>query len=104
MKKLLLALAFATAIAAPVQAYAECIVADPSPTPLNVRTAPYGRIVGVLSNGQVVFILDGSIDSGEPYTENYFRQLVVAIVATPVFLGGHRQAGSVVHLAQRSPI
>ena len=25
---------------------------------------------------------------GEPYTENYFRQLVVAIEATPAFLGG----------------
>ena len=24
----------------------------------------------------------------EPYTENYFRQLVVAIEATPAFLGG----------------
>jgi hypothetical protein len=25
---------------------------------------------------------------GEPYTENYFRQLVVTIEATPAFLGG----------------
>jgi hypothetical protein len=43
-------------------AFAGCIVADPSPTPLNVRTAPYGRIVGTLSNGQSVRILDHSID------------------------------------------
>jgi hypothetical protein len=28
---------------------------------------------------------------GEPYTENYFRQLVVAIEATPAFLGCLRQ-------------
>jgi hypothetical protein len=25
---------------------------------------------------------------GEPYTENYFRQLVMAIAATPAFRGG----------------
>src|SRR3977135_3377267 len=31
---------------------------------------------------------------GEPYTENYFRQLVVAIEATPAFLGGLPQLGS----------
>jgi hypothetical protein len=49
-------------------AKAECIVADPSPTPLNVRTAPYGRIVGTLDNGQIVFILDSSIDDkGHPW-------------------------------------
>jgi hypothetical protein len=48
--------------------HAECIVADPSPTPLNVRTAPYGRIVGSLDNGQVVSILDSSIDKqGQPW-------------------------------------
>jgi hypothetical protein len=32
--------------------------------------------------------LDDLNSVGEPYTENYFRQLVVAIEATPVFLGG----------------
>jgi Bacterial SH3 domain len=45
-----------------------CIVADPSPTPLNIRTVPYGRIVGTLDNGQVVSILDGSTDiAGRPW-------------------------------------
>ena len=34
------------------------------------------------------FRLDDLNSVGEPYTENYFRQLVVAIEATPVFLGG----------------
>ena len=49
-------------------AHAECIVADPSPTPLNVRTAPHGRIVGALDNGQMVSILDISIDNqGRPW-------------------------------------
>ena len=58
---------FALVIAAH-SANAECIVADPSPTPLNVRTAPYGRIVSTLTNGQVVSILDSSIDNeGRPW-------------------------------------
>lgn len=49
-------------------AQAGCIVADPSPTPLNVRTAPYGRIVNTLNNGQEVSILDSSIDNrGRPW-------------------------------------
>jgi hypothetical protein len=34
------------------------------------------------------FRLDDLNSVGEPCTENYFRQLVVAIEATPVFLGG----------------
>ena len=53
---------------ATISAHAECIVADPSPTPLNVRTAPYGRIVGALENGQVVSVLDSSMDNqGRPW-------------------------------------
>jgi hypothetical protein len=43
-------------------AHAQCVVADPSPTPLNVRTAPYGRILGALDNGQSVYILDHGED------------------------------------------
>jgi hypothetical protein len=39
-------------------ARAECIVADPSPTPLNIRTAPHGRIVTTIGNGIEVDILD----------------------------------------------
>jgi Bacterial SH3 domain len=44
--------------------HAECIVADPSPTPLNVRTAPapYGRIIATLDNGQLVEIIDHAAD------------------------------------------
>src|SRR3984893_12875246 len=33
------------------------------------------------------FRLDDLNSVGEPYTENYFRQLVVAIEARPTFLG-----------------
>ena len=43
-------------------AHADCIVADPSPTPLNVRTAPNGRIVATLDNGQSVSIIDHAVD------------------------------------------
>ncbi len=37
-----------------------CTVEDLSGTPLNVRTAPYGTIVGALSNGTKVLTLDES--------------------------------------------
>jgi len=39
-----------------------CIVADPTPTPLNVRTAPNGSIIGTLDNGQSVYIIDHTLD------------------------------------------
>jgi len=42
----------------------ECLVVDPTPTPLNVRTAPQGQIVGTISNGQSVRILDQAEDAG----------------------------------------
>lgn len=42
---------------AEAQAQDRCIVADPTGTPLNVRTAPNGRIVATLSNGTVVIVL-----------------------------------------------
>jgi hypothetical protein len=43
-------------------AQAECIVADPTPTPLNARTAPNGRIIATLDNGQQVMIIDRAQD------------------------------------------
>ena len=39
-----------------------CRVADPTNTPLNVRTSPNGHIVGKLKNGDIVSILDRSSD------------------------------------------
>ena len=45
-----------------------CVVTDPSGTPLNVRTAPYGAIVGALYNGAEVRLLDMARDgSGRPW-------------------------------------
>ena len=40
----------------------ECIVADPTPTPLNVRVAPNGRVTRTLDNGQEVHVIDRTID------------------------------------------
>lgn len=35
-----------------------CKVTDPTGTPLKVRTAPYGKVIGKLSNGKTVYISD----------------------------------------------
>jgi hypothetical protein len=43
---------------------ATCRVADPTSTPLNVRTTPSGRVVGDLENGSIVRILDERSESG----------------------------------------
>ena len=57
MKRLLLACCLAvTANGAFAQAV--CVVADPTGTPLNVRTAPNGSIVGALYNGTRVSLLN----------------------------------------------
>jgi uncharacterized protein len=46
----------------PAQIISLCRVADPTSTPLNVRTSPNGRIVGTLGNGMSVAILDRMTD------------------------------------------
>jgi hypothetical protein len=43
-------------------AQSRCRVMDPTGTPLNVRTAPSGAIVGTLPNGLLVSIGDQSVD------------------------------------------
>lgn len=48
-------------------ASAACRVADPTGTPLNVRSAPNGKIVGTFANGQAVSILAGSEFSGKKW-------------------------------------
>ncbi len=49
-------------------AQAECTVADPTPTPLNARAAPNGRIIATLDNGQQVTIIDFAEDErGRPW-------------------------------------
>ena len=35
-----------------------CVVVDPTTTPLNVRTAPNGQVIGTIPNGQPVRILN----------------------------------------------
>ena len=44
-----------------------CRVADPTSTPLNVRTAPDGTIVGTLNNGLRVTVLDHSSRGGREW-------------------------------------
>jgi hypothetical protein len=44
-----------------------CIVADPTGTPLNVRTSPYGTIIGTLNNGITVRIREISSLRGKTW-------------------------------------
>jgi len=41
---------------------ANCVVADPTPTPLNIRMSPNGKIAGTVSNGERVRILNQARD------------------------------------------
>lgn len=50
------------------QAQSRCRVMDPTGTPLNVRTAPMGRVVATIENGYLVSILDQTRDrQGKPW-------------------------------------
>ncbi|MFG1296224.1 MULTISPECIES: SH3 domain-containing protein [Xanthobacter] len=56
------------AAASPASAQSRCRVTDPTGTPLNVRTAPQGQVVGTIPNGTLVTILDHASDSrGRPW-------------------------------------
>jgi hypothetical protein len=44
-----------------------CMVADPTGTPLNVRTAPNGRIVSTLRNGFTVTIIESASNEGKAW-------------------------------------
>ena len=47
---------------------ADCVIADPTSTPLNVRSSPHGTIVGTVANGSRARILDQAKDrGGEPW-------------------------------------
>ena len=63
MKRPLLACCFALT-AQNAFAQAVCVVADPTSTPLNVRVAPNGTILGALNNGTRVSILNIVTDRG----------------------------------------
>ena len=43
----------------------ECVVADPTGTPLNVRTVPNGQIIGTLQNGVFVRVIKESTDRNQ---------------------------------------
>ncbi|WP_176946155.1 SH3 domain-containing protein [Bradyrhizobium sp. Rc2d] len=40
-----------------------CVITDPTGTPLNVRTAPYGRVLGAIANGKRITIVDRTKDN-----------------------------------------
>jgi hypothetical protein len=47
-----------------VAAPSRCKVMDPTGTPLNVRAAPLGSVIGNLPNGMLVSVADRSVDQG----------------------------------------
>ncbi|MGO9173192.1 MAG: SH3 domain-containing protein [Rhodomicrobium sp.] len=50
-------------LTASAAAQAGCVVTDPTGTPLNIRTAPNGEIIGTLRNGAAVTIQSTAYDS-----------------------------------------
>jgi hypothetical protein len=44
-----------------------CVVADPTGTPLNIRTSPNGKIVGKIANGERLRILDQTTENGKEW-------------------------------------
>jgi hypothetical protein len=46
-----------------------CVVADPSGTPLNVRTGPMGSILGALNNDTVVLLSSMTVTNGKKWAK-----------------------------------
>ena len=44
-----------------------CVVADPTGTPLNIRTSPNGKIVGRIANGERIRISDQTTENGKEW-------------------------------------
>ena len=44
-----------------------CVIADPTGTPLNIRTSPNGKIVGKIANGERVRISDQTTEDGKQW-------------------------------------
>lgn len=69
------ALLMATTIGTPASAQVPrgtCMVADPTGTPLNVRSYPNGPIIGTLRNGEVVIVRGiRRDDRGRPWARLY---------------------------------
>ncbi len=58
----------ALASASPAGAQSRCKVMDPTGTPLNLRAAPDGKIVGTLSNGAFVSVVKEGVGAdGKPW-------------------------------------
>ena len=53
--------------AAPDQDRNSCVVADPTGTPLNIRTSPNGKIVGKIANGERIRISDQTTEDGKQW-------------------------------------
>lgn len=49
--------------ASPAEAQSRCRVTDPTGTPLNIRAAPNGSIIGRAANGVLVSIVDTASDT-----------------------------------------
>jgi len=79
MKKLMTAAAMmlaATAAAAATEVIvirgssnSECVVFDPTGTPLNVRNRPNGTIIGALHNDTSVIVTDSTVASGKVWSK-----------------------------------
>lgn len=65
----LLITALATSLtAAPAFAQSRCAVTDPTGTPLNIRETPNGEIIGRVSNGAGIRVMNTSFDErGRPW-------------------------------------
>jgi hypothetical protein len=44
-----------------------CVVADPTGTPLNIRTSPNGKVVGRIANGERIRISDQTTENGKEW-------------------------------------
>ncbi|CAN7387300.1 SH3 domain-containing protein [Bradyrhizobium sp. LjRoot220] len=53
--------------AAPSHDRNTCVVADPTGTPLNIRTSPNGKIVGKIANGERIRISDQTTENGKQW-------------------------------------
>ena len=51
----------------PDQERNNCVIADPTGTPLNIRTTPNGKVVGRISNGERVRIADRTVENGKEW-------------------------------------
>jgi hypothetical protein len=58
-----------TAISPTVAASGVCIVADPTPTPLNIRTTPNGQVALTMDNGATVHVIGKATLNGESWSQ-----------------------------------